>query len=282
MTAEELYSLIKDKERYNLHSHTQYCDGHATLKEMADAASKAGFEIWGVTPHSPICVESHCNMRHDRVPEYLSDIRQTAELYSPWMRVLAGMEVDYVSRDFGPHIDLFQKIPLDYRIGSVHFVPTQEGVNLDCDGSAERFRRYLHDGYNDDLRYVVEKYFEQVLTMLELGGFEILGHFDKISGNASAVDADIENKEWYKALVRDVISHVESNGCLVEINTKALESRNRFYPAENIWPKLVDRKLSLIVNSDAHWPSLINAGREEAFGKLKHICQHNQYGRLNY
>lgn len=271
MTAEELYSLVKDKERYNLHSHTQYCDGRATLKEMADAASKAGFEIWGVTPHSPICVESRCNMRLEMVPEYLSDVRQTAEMYSPAMRVLAGMEVDYVSRDFGPHIDLFQKMPLDYRIGSVHFVPTQEGVNLDCDGSVERFCRYLHDGYNDDLRYVVEKYFEQVLTMLELGGFEILGHFDKIAGNASAVDADIENQGWYKSLVRDVISHVESNGCLVEINTKALESRNRFYPAENIWSELADRKLSLIVNSDAHWPELINSGRNEALGKLKKI-----------
>ena len=59
------------------------------------------------------------------------------------------MEIDFVSRDFGPHIDYFQRLPLDFRLGSVHFVPTQDGVWLDCDGRFERFAGYLRDGFRE-------------------------------------------------------------------------------------------------------------------------------------
>ena len=65
-----------------------------------------------------------------------------------------------------------QNMQLDYRLASVHFVPTQDGVWLDCDGRFERFSRYLKEDYKNDLRYVVEKYFENVIRMM----FLILSH----------------------------------------------------------------------------------------------------------
>jgi histidinol-phosphatase (PHP family) len=241
------------------------------MEEMAAAACDAGMEVWGFTPHSPICVESPCNMDRDDVPKYIAEADRLRELYTGRMEILTGMEVDYMSRDFGPHIDYFQKLPLDYRIGSVHFVPTQEGVALDCDGSFERFKRYLHDGYQDDLRYVVERYFEQVLTMLELGGFEILGHFDKIAGNASMADPTLEDQSWYEALVDDVISHALTAGVLVEINTKSIYDKSRYFPAQRWWQKLRDATLPLVVNSDAHYTEKVNLGREDCLKILKEI-----------
>lgn len=271
MTPEEIIEQIKDTERYNLHSHTHYCDGRYPLGEMVRAASEQGFKVWGVSPHSPVCVESACNMSRESVPDYIAECGVLRDEYAGSMSVLTAMEVDFISPDFGPHIDYFQKLPLDYRIGSVHFVPTQDGVPLDCDGSVERFARYLKDGYQGDLRYVVEKFFEQELTMLERGGFEVLGHFDKIAGNASAVDPDIESYGWYLALVDDVISHAADNGCMVEINTKAFDTRHRFYPSEDLWPRLVKAGLPLAVNSDAHYTDRLNAGRPEALKILASI-----------
>ena len=35
------------------------------------------------------------------------------------------MEIDYLNDDWGPANDYFQSLPLDYRIGSVHFIPTR-------------------------------------------------------------------------------------------------------------------------------------------------------------
>lgn len=276
MDSETLTRLLPASGRYNLHSHTQYCDGHATLKEMALAAAKSGMELWGVSPHCPILVESGANMTFESVAPYLEEADAAIELVGPDMKMLKSMEVDYLSADFGPHIDYFQKLPLDYLIGSVHFVPDQEGVPHDCDGSAERFRRYLDEYYRGDLRYVVEKYYEQVLMMMERGGFALLGHFDKIAGNAWAVEPTIEDNGWYGALVEDVVEHAVASGVLVEINTKALEQRNRFYPSPRWWGRIKERNLPVAFNSDAHWPEKVNSGRQEAmalyFGEEEKKC----------
>lgn len=272
MTTEEISDIIRSTDRYNLHSHSEFCDGHAPVAEIVAAACRNGFEVWGISPHSPICVDSPCNMSRDDMPTYFAETARLREEYAERMRILTALEVDFISRDFGPHIDYFEKMyqcgELDYRIGSVHFVPNQDGVPLDCDGSYERFARYLRDGYRNDLRYVVEKYFEQVLTMLELGGFELLGHFDKIAGNASCADPTIEDQCWYAALVEDVVRLAEDRDVVVEINTKAIESRKRLYPAERWWPLLLDSGIPLAVNSDCHDPQLTDLGRHQVLTAL--------------
>lgn len=269
MTISELTGIIRNTPRYNFHSHTEFCDGRAPMAVMAEAAAEKGFEVWGISPHSPICLDSPCNMTKEDMDAYLATASRLKEEYEGEMKILTSLEIDYISRDFGPHIDYFQKLPLDYRLASVHFVPNQDGVWLDCDGRFERFAGYLKEGYAGDLRYVVEKYFEQVIRMLELGGFDILGHFDKIAGNAAIADPQIEDNSWYEALVDDVISHAVSNGVIVEINTKSYPDKNRFFPAVRWWEKLHEAGVPLAVNSDAHYPEKTDTGRPEAFATLK-------------
>lgn len=271
MTTEDIKQLTDSTDRYNFHSHTQFCDGRAPMSVMAEAAAEDGFKIWGFTPHSPLNQPSGCNMKREDMECYLSEASRLKDLYAGDLGILTSLEIDYMSRDFGPHIDYFQKLPLDYRLASVHFVPNQDGVWLDCDGRFERFSHYLADGYRNDLRYVVEKYFEQVIRMLESGGFEILGHFDKIAGNAVLADPEIENNPWYEALVDDVISHASSAGVIVEINTKSLADKNRFFPAQKWWQKLLDGRLPIAINSDAHYPDRVNAGRQEALTLLNKV-----------
>lgn len=268
-----LISLINSTDKYNLHSHTQFCDGRAPMETMAGAARDKGFEIWGFTPHSPLSQPSTCNMKAERMEDYLAEADRLKNLYMPEMRILTSLEIDYMSPDFGAHIDYFQKLSLDYRLSSVHFVPTQDGRWLDCDGRFERFNSYLQTDYQGDLRYVVEKYFEQVLQMLERGGFDLLGHFDKIIGNAAIADPSIEDQEWYEALVDDVISHAKTADVIVEINTKSLDDKKRFFPALRWWQKVIDAGLPIAVNSDAHYPERVNAGRKEALELLSELKQ---------
>lgn len=271
MDIENIKEITERTDRYNFHSHSEFCDGHAPIASIAEAASEAGFEVWGVTPHSPICIDSPCNMLKVDVEPYLSTMDELKERFAGRLQLITGMEVDFISRDFGPHIDYFQNMPLEYRIGSVHFVPTQDGIPLDCDGSSERFATYLDKKFKSDLRYVVEKYFEQVLTMLELGGFEILGHFDKIIGNACTIDENLESYGWYASLVEDVVRLAKDTDVAVEINTKAIEKKGRFFPSEIWWPRLIKSGMQIVINSDCHDPKLTDLGREEAFKKLQEM-----------
>lgn len=275
MTSAEIIDITKLETAYNLHSHTQFCDGRADMATMAEAASNDGLKVYGFTPHSPIPVESKCNMKLETVDDYVSEAERLKGIYDGKMRLLTGMEIDFLSHDFGPHIDLFQKLHqdgrLDYRIGSVHFVPNQEGVPFDCDGRFERFNDYLQNAFRGDLRYVVETYLEQVLRMIEEGGFEILGHLDKIAGNASQADPEIEKQGWYQSLVDEIIREAAYRGLAIEINTKAYNEKGRFFPALMWWRKLKELGIVPIINSDAHYPDKILAGRDEAYKLLKEI-----------
>lgn len=263
--------ILSKTDRYNLHSHTQFCDGHASMRQMAEAASQAGMLHYGFSPHSPICVDSPCNMKSSDVAAYLEEKQRLSDDSSILPKLYAAMEIDFISPDFGPHIDYFQNIPLDYRIGSVHFVPNQDGISIDCDGSPQRFLRNLKEGFQNDLRYVVETYFVQLLTMIERGGFDILGHLDKIAQNAVEVDPEIESNPWYEALIDDAIRLSADRGIIVEINTKYINEKGRFFPHERWWNKLAQSGAHIAVNSDAHWPDKINEGRRQAFELLNNL-----------
>ena len=263
--------VVTTTDAYNFHAHSQYCDGRDTMSAIAAAAAEAGMKYFAFTPHSPVPIDSPCNMGKEKMDEYMEEVDRLHRLYSPDMVVLKSLEIDYLGDDWGPHIDYFQRLPLDFRLGSVHFVPNQDGVLLDCDGRFERFARYLKEGYRGDLRYVVEKYFEHVLRMLERGGFELLGHFDKIAGNASMADPEIEHQGWYEALVDDVISHAKSSDVVVEINTKAWDDKGRFYPSELWWQKLKDSGVAIAIDSDAHYAEKVTAGRRDAFTRWNNL-----------
>lgn len=267
----DLKQIIDTTRDYNFHAHSQFCDGRDTISDIAASAASYGMKYFAFTPHSPLNIPSPCNMDKEKMEDYLSEMRKVGEEYNGRMNILTSLEIDGMGADFGPHIDYFQNLPLDFRLGSVHFVPNQDDVYLDCDGRFERFSQYLKDGYQGDLRYVVEKYFEQVLIMMERGGFELLGHFDKIAGNAAIADPEIENQRWYEAMVDDVIDHAKDAGLVVEINTKAFADNGRFFPAERWWSKLIEAGLPLAIDSDAHYASKVTAGRNEAFKRLEAI-----------
>ena len=55
----------------NYHSHTEFCDGRASMAEIADSAYEAGFKVWGTSPHSPICCPSGANMKAEDVDSYI-------------------------------------------------------------------------------------------------------------------------------------------------------------------------------------------------------------------
>lgn len=262
------YHELSPAKPYNLHGHTQFCDGRNTMQEFAEAAAGAGFTHYGFSPHSPICVPSPCNMPEESVTDYLDEVDRLKERYHDKIRIFASMEIDYISPEWGPATDYFQRIPLDYRIGSVHFIPTQDGTPVDIDGSPERFAARLDECFRGDLRYVVEKFFEQSIMMVEKGGFDIIGHLDKIALNASHVDPEITANGWYKSLLDELVDKTVDRRITVEINTKHFAKYGFFFPTPSVWPELKRREAQIVINSDAHFTDLINASRTEAIDML--------------
>lgn len=256
------------KEMRNYHSHTEFCDGRASMAQIAEAALDAGFKVWGISPHSPICCPSGANMKQEDVEAYINEANRLKNEYKGKMDILTGMEIDYVSDSFSPHTDYFQSLPLDYRIGSVHFVRTRDGKPVDVDGPAERFLKYLESEYAGDIRYVAETYFAMELEMIEHGGFEIIGHLDKIGDNGSHAWSDLEEQPWYAELVEKVIAEAVRKGLIIEINTKKFDTGRRFFPSERWWPLLKKYDAKLVLSTDAHYPDKVDAGYKAAYERL--------------
>lgn len=263
----DLLQEVGDSRLYTFHSHTQFCDGRAAMEAFVPVAVAAGFTHYGFSPHSPVPIVSTCNMRRDTVDVYIAEVERLRRLWDGKIRLYASMEIDYIDDSWGPSNEYFRTLPLDYRIGSVHFIPSDDGP-IDIDGRFESFSRKMKDHFHDDIRYVVETFYRQSIAMVEAGGFDVIGHFDKVGHNASLYMPGVEDTAWYRKAVDELIECIVASGLTVELNTKAWKEHHRVFPGQRYLSRLIEARVPIVVNSDAHVPALINAGRMEGFAML--------------
>lgn len=189
----DLHEIISSTRDYNFHSHTQFCDGRESMAKMAEAALKCGMKHYGFTPHSPIPLPSSCNMSALSVDDYVTEFNRLKALYEGKLNLYLSMEIDFLGERWGATNPYFDTIPLDYKLSSIHFVPTPDGEReIDVDGDPSHFKGNMARYFDNDIRYVVDKFYERTLAMVEIGGFDIMGHFNKIGFNASSFSPGIE------------------------------------------------------------------------------------------
>ncbi len=256
----------------NYHSHTQYCDGRATIEEFIGRAIEVGFSAWGVSPHCPLPMLKHAPwaMKIDHVDSYIAEVSTLKKKYAPKIRVLCGMEIDYIDSEFNPSIEYFQGLPLDYRIGSVHLLRSPvDGEILDVDCEVKRFSRMVEMHYGGSLQRIVEAYYRSMRELVEVRGFDFIAHSDKIHSNASQLSSKIAQKSWYKDLVEEFLCHCATHSTVIEINTKAYASRGTFYPSQDYFKRIAELQIPVIINSDAHRLEFVSSGIEEAHRLFK-------------
>ena len=223
------------------HSHCNFCDGKAPAEDFVKAAIEAGFHSYGISSHSPLPFETRWSLSKGNVEAYLTEIKRLQEKYAGQIELYVGMEIDYLNDDWGPAVEYFQRMPLDYRIGSVHLVTEEQtGEIMDMDGKFEDFRENLRLVFHDDLRYLVEAYFKASSRMVELGGFDFVAHLDKISMNGSLMDSTLTKK-------------------------------GMMFPNVKYFKWLKELNIPVMVNSDAHLPQLVNDNRALAFEWLREV-----------
>lgn len=253
----------------NYHSHTLYCDGRAAMEDFIRFAIDRGFTSYGISSHAPLPFPTHWTMEWDRMEDYLSEFRRMKEKYAGKIELAVGLEIDYLDEENNPAVSRFRELPLDYRIGSVHMLYDAKGEVVDIDVSAGVFRGIVDNCFDGDLDKVVHLYYGSLSRMVESGGFDIVGHADKMHYNAAAYRPGLLDEPWYDGLIRNFFKQIAVRNYIVEINTKAFDSLGTFYPNERYFPLLKELGVRVQVNSDAHYPERIDSGRSEALVALK-------------
>lgn len=253
----------------NYHSHCSFCDGRAPLESFIQEAIKQGFTSYGISSHAPLPFATRWTMEWGQMAAYLQEAAHLKQQYADEIELYVGLEIDYLNEASNPASDCFRTIPLDYRIGSVHMLYNEKNEMVDVDVSADTFRGIVDTYFNGDLDIVIHKYYQSLRRMVELGGFDIVGHADKMHFNAAAYRPGLLDEPWYDALIRDYFTEIARHGYMVEVNTKAFLQLGTFYPNERYFPLLRELGIRVQVNSDAHYPEKINNGRPEALEALR-------------
>ena len=101
----------------DLHAHSTWSDGGASIETMARAAMALGHEYLVMTDHSPRLTVAH-GLNRDRLLAQLDEIDALNEQLAPF-RILTGIEVDIlVDGGLDQDLDLLER--LDIVVASVH------------------------------------------------------------------------------------------------------------------------------------------------------------------
>ena len=257
----------------NYNRHCTFCDGRAIPEIFVRFAIAKGFRAYGFSSHSPLPFETNWNMSKDDMPEYLQEIERLKRKYSDQLEIYVSLEIDYLDDTYNASIPYFRELPLDYRIGSIHYLPIAdpliEANMVAIDGSFTEYEQSVDRYFGGDIRKLVKCYFESTLRMIEAGGIDIVGHIDKIHMHGHNFAAFDSSADWYRKPFLDCLDLIKEKGMMVEINTKNLVKKKELYPRQEYLQKIHEMGIPILVNSDCHYPDLVNDGRREAFKLLK-------------
>jgi len=256
----------------NYHSHCTFCDGRSSMEEFVKFAIAKGVKKYGFSSHAPLPFNTFWNMKIDDFAEYQAEFKRLKEKYSPEIELYIGLELDYINNFFEIGHDLYSTDHLDYLIGSVHYMDRLPNGEFYCvDGNFDDFNAGLQLLFDGNIRLAVERYFEISSLMVEKGGFDIVGHFDKISLNASNCTGFDITDSWYKNLVGEVLQKIKAKELILEINTKSLAGKGMTYPDFQFFPLINELQIPIHVNSDCHYPTNVIDGFEPTYKALKEV-----------
>ncbi|MDR1814544.1 MAG: histidinol-phosphatase [Tannerella sp.] len=256
----------------NFHSHCIFCDGRAEPEEFVKSAIEKNFRAYGFSSHSPLPFETYWNMNKNRMTAYIEEANRLKIKYKGVIELYTGLEIDYLDKTYNASIPYFRDLPLDFRISSIHFIPWQLPLleeNMLCiDGPYKDFEDGLNNHCGGSIRRMTEMYFDASMQMVEAGCFDIVGHIDKISYNGCRhPDFDI-NASWFQKPFLELLDFVAEKGLAVEVNTKYMGRYRQTFPHIESFKELYNREIPVMVNSDCHYPELVNDGREETIELL--------------
>ena len=238
----------------NYHTHTVWCDGRDTPEAMILSAISKGFDTLGFSSHSTYPCDNACTVPRLKLPGYFAEVRELAKKYAGEIKVLCGIEADYIPGTTDPDRSRYAEFRPDYIIGSVHYVIAPDGERVPVDHTPELLHEGLRRHFNGDVKAYLQTYFAQEREMVERFDFDILGHPDlcrKFNEKHPYFD---ETADWYLHELELLADAIARSGKLVEMNTGAISRGwlNDAYPSAEFRDMLRKRNVRFVLNSDSH------------------------------
>ncbi len=249
----------------NCHTHTIYCDGKNTAREMVEEAVKKGFTSLGFSCHSPMIYANDWAIKKENIPEYIKEINALKHEYQNTIEIYCGVEVD---RDYC-HIN---PEDFDYSIGSVHQFISNNSI-YEIDYTAEKLLSAANDLFDGDIYKMCSEYFNMLADFICSNSFDVVGHFDLVTKFNEAVPMIDESNSFYqKSALKaiDIILKCKKD-IIFEVNTGAMyrKGNKKPYPAPFIMKHLYDKGAKITITSDSHCCESLDFAFDEVYDYCK-------------
>ena len=146
---------------------------------MIEATIAKGFDTIGFSSHAMLPGDMlDWPLTTEKLPRYAAEIRSLEREYAGRIRVLLGVEADYLPGEAQPSKAVYAAAGLDYMIGSIHFLRAPDGAIANVDKSPESFVEDVNAHYAGDYRAFAKAYFATERDMVREYDFDIVGHPD--------------------------------------------------------------------------------------------------------
>ena len=182
----------------NYHTHTVWCDGKDDPETVIRSAIAKGFDVLGFSSHSTYPADNTCTVPAAKLPAYFADVRTLAAKYAGQIKVLCGVEADYIPGTTDPDRARYETFGPDYIIGSVHYVIAPDGARVPVDHSPALLVEGLSVHFGGDAEAYLRAYFAQEREMVSRFDFDVIGHPDlcrKFNVKHPYFD---EDADWYR------------------------------------------------------------------------------------
>ena len=254
------------------HSHTLYSK-HATgsVDELVRSSIAAGISILTITDHAPFPVDADNRLLESELDRYFSDIKQARMAYEGKIIILQGLEFDYMPGSEAFTRDLLARYPLDFAIGSVHYVevPGEPMVKV------WDLSRLADEAFLD-------RYFANLEGLIACGLFDAVGHADTLLRGLP------ENVFLHR--IEPLLALLARSGMAFELNASGLRKSSLSpltgqevqglwsYPSQRLLPQLIAHDVPFTIGSDTHAPEDAGAGVAKLMRELRPLG----LGRISY
>ncbi len=260
--------------RSNAHTHTTYCDGKSTAREMIEKAKALGFTSLGFSGHGQQNFDSNYAMDDGREDGYVGELRALQQ-QTDHLRIWVGVEEDCIAPQ---NVKARHRQQMDYVLCSSHYVRNPDGTpaQLDgewvpIDGGSALLRKYVDLAMDGDGLAMAKHYYDVFCEGIRQAKPDIIGHFDLIRKNAVKAKLFDEKDSAYRRIALDALESIRGMGVL-EVNTGAMARgyMDTPYPLPELLGAWREMGGQVTITSDCHNADYLDFGFDAA---MKLLCR---------
>lgn len=244
------------------HVHTHYSK-HAvgTVDEVVRAALAKEVRVITFTDHAPFHVDSLNRLFENELDRYFEDIERARTAYRGQIKILRGLELDFLPGATDYTARLLDHYDLDFAIGSIHYIPMAH---------CEQVKVWDLARLNDPA--VLKRYFSALTELLGCGLFDAVGHPDTLLRGVSESVVHRYMEPILPAFARHNIAF-EVNASGLRKTTLDLSAGREVhgkwsYPSLSLIHLLIHAGAAFTIGSDAHTPEDVGVGVREVVDAL--------------